>query len=179
MVETVSNFRPVRQTHFRYQASDSSSLQLLLLISFTLSSDAFQDNTAAFQIIELRVLSNWGHPEYTCLYRFRVHGEPVQQWRDAQTGRGVSQERLHRATRTPPGNTEHDCFCLRALHSCISQTIRVHLHPELVLFVLFFPSMWFDPSMHHGHRAANSAWSELHWSTLSMFNRNKMDSSVF
>lgn len=32
---------------------------------------------AAFQLIELRVLSNWGHPEYTCIYRFRVHGEPV------------------------------------------------------------------------------------------------------
>ncbi|EDL19168.1 SUN domain-containing protein 1 isoform 4 [Mus musculus] len=32
----------------------------------------------AFQIVELRVLSNWGHPEYTCLYRFRVHGEPIQ-----------------------------------------------------------------------------------------------------
>ncbi|XP_048641341.1 SUN domain-containing protein 1 isoform X14 [Marmota marmota marmota] len=30
----------------------------------------------AFQILELRILSNWGHPEYTCLYRFRVHGEP-------------------------------------------------------------------------------------------------------
>ncbi|XP_058261997.1 SUN domain-containing protein 1 isoform X2 [Hemibagrus wyckioides] len=38
-----------------------------------------ETNTEAFQIIELRVLSNWGHPEYTCLYRFRVHGEPVQQ----------------------------------------------------------------------------------------------------
>ncbi|XP_059925674.1 SUN domain-containing protein 1 isoform X4 [Gadus macrocephalus] len=33
-------------------------------------------NEQAFQIIEVRVLSNWGHPEYTCLYRFRVHGEP-------------------------------------------------------------------------------------------------------
>ncbi|XP_072889634.1 SUN domain-containing protein 2 isoform X1 [Hemitrygon akajei] len=32
---------------------------------------------AAYQVIELRVNSNWGHPEYTCLYRFRVHGEPV------------------------------------------------------------------------------------------------------
>ncbi|XP_008849666.1 SUN domain-containing protein 1 isoform X4 [Nannospalax galili] len=32
----------------------------------------------AFQIVELRILSNWGHPEYTCLYRFRVHGEPSQ-----------------------------------------------------------------------------------------------------
>ncbi|XP_074170160.1 SUN domain-containing protein 1 isoform X8 [Rhinolophus sinicus] len=32
----------------------------------------------AFQIVELRVFSNWGHPEYTCLYRFRVHGEPIK-----------------------------------------------------------------------------------------------------
>lgn len=32
----------------------------------------------AFQIVELRITSNWGHPEYTCVYRFRVHGEPVQ-----------------------------------------------------------------------------------------------------
>ncbi|XP_074057726.1 SUN domain-containing protein 1 isoform X2 [Macrotis lagotis] len=29
----------------------------------------------AFQIVELRIFSNWGRPEYTCLYRFRVHGE--------------------------------------------------------------------------------------------------------
>lgn len=32
----------------------------------------------AFQIVELRIFSNWGHPEYTCLYRFRVHGEPAK-----------------------------------------------------------------------------------------------------
>ncbi|XP_035195663.1 SUN domain-containing protein 1 isoform X11 [Oxyura jamaicensis] len=31
-----------------------------------------------FQIVELRILSNWGHPEYTCLYRFRVHGKPAE-----------------------------------------------------------------------------------------------------
>ncbi|KAJ6658878.1 hypothetical protein lerEdw1_019514, partial [Lerista edwardsae] len=36
-----------------------------------------EDRNAAFQLVELRVLSNWGHPEYTCIYRFRVHGEPV------------------------------------------------------------------------------------------------------
>uniref|UniRef100_A0A3P9HK13 Sad1 and UNC84 domain containing 1 n=1 Tax=Oryzias latipes TaxID=8090 RepID=A0A3P9HK13_ORYLA len=35
-----------------------------------------EENDKTFQIIEVRVLSNWGHPEYTCLYRFRVHGEP-------------------------------------------------------------------------------------------------------
>ncbi|KAL7869795.1 hypothetical protein AOLI_G00137830 [Acnodon oligacanthus] len=38
-----------------------------------------ENRTNAYQIIELRVLSNWGHPEYTCLYRFRVHGKPTQQ----------------------------------------------------------------------------------------------------
>ncbi|XP_048054931.1 SUN domain-containing protein 2 isoform X2 [Megalobrama amblycephala] len=29
-----------------------------------------------YSMAELRVLSNWGHLEYTCVYRFRVHGEP-------------------------------------------------------------------------------------------------------
>ncbi|KAM4750585.1 uncharacterized protein sun2 [Anableps anableps] len=29
---------------------------------------------AVYRFVELRVLSNWGHVEYTCLYRFRVHG---------------------------------------------------------------------------------------------------------
>uniref|UniRef100_A0A3P9LZH8 SUN domain-containing protein n=1 Tax=Oryzias latipes TaxID=8090 RepID=A0A3P9LZH8_ORYLA len=28
-----------------------------------------------YRVVELRVLSNWGHMEYTCLYRFRVHGK--------------------------------------------------------------------------------------------------------
>ncbi|XP_042336531.1 SUN domain-containing protein 1 isoform X4 [Sceloporus undulatus] len=32
----------------------------------------------AFQIVELRIFSNWGHTEYTCLYRFRVHGRPSE-----------------------------------------------------------------------------------------------------
>lgn len=26
--------------------------------------------------VKLQILSNWGHPKYTCLYRFRVHGIP-------------------------------------------------------------------------------------------------------
>ncbi|XP_061220685.1 SUN domain-containing protein 2 [Neopsephotus bourkii] len=38
----------------------------------------FEDDTiGTYQLVELRVLSNWGHLEYTCIYRFRVHGEPV------------------------------------------------------------------------------------------------------
>ncbi|NXT94917.1 SUN2 protein, partial [Anhinga rufa] len=35
------------------------------------------DTLGTYQLVELRVLSNWGHPEYTCIYRFRVHGEPA------------------------------------------------------------------------------------------------------
>ncbi|KAM3597207.1 uncharacterized protein V6R79_001335 [Siganus canaliculatus] len=38
-----------------------------------------EENDKTFQIIEVRVQSNWGHPEYTCMYRFRVHGEPRPQ----------------------------------------------------------------------------------------------------
>ncbi|TSK67272.1 SUN domain-containing protein 2 [Bagarius yarrelli] len=30
-----------------------------------------------YSLVELRILSNWGHPEYTCVYRFRVHGQPT------------------------------------------------------------------------------------------------------
>lgn len=25
-------------------------------------------------VVELKVESNWGHKDYTCLYKFRVHG---------------------------------------------------------------------------------------------------------
>ncbi|XP_026170566.1 SUN domain-containing protein 1-like isoform X2 [Mastacembelus armatus] len=35
-----------------------------------------EENDRAFQVVEVQVLSNWGHPEYTCMYRFRVHGTP-------------------------------------------------------------------------------------------------------
>ncbi|XP_074867177.1 SUN domain-containing protein 1 isoform X2 [Carettochelys insculpta] len=37
-----------------------------------------EQNENAFQIVELRIFSNWGHTEYTCLYRFRVHGKPTE-----------------------------------------------------------------------------------------------------
>jgi len=33
-----------------------------------------QIDEQAFSYVELKVLSNYGHPQYTCLYRFRVHG---------------------------------------------------------------------------------------------------------
>src|SRR4029434_8237175 len=35
-----------------------------------------EKNDKSFQIIEMRVLSNWGHAEYNCLYRLRVQRAP-------------------------------------------------------------------------------------------------------
>ncbi|KAL4658168.1 SUN domain-containing protein 2-like isoform X1 [Arapaima gigas] len=31
-----------------------------------------------YSAVELKITSNWGHPEYTCVYRFRVHGRPTK-----------------------------------------------------------------------------------------------------
>lgn len=31
-----------------------------------------------YQVVELRIESNHGNPQYTCLYRFRVHGNTVK-----------------------------------------------------------------------------------------------------
>ncbi|XP_061839854.1 uncharacterized protein sun2 [Nerophis lumbriciformis] len=53
-----------------------------LLGAFTYNKDGEPTQTfeipnprdVVYQVVELRVLSNWGHVEYTCLYRFRVHG---------------------------------------------------------------------------------------------------------
>ncbi|KAG5276746.1 hypothetical protein AALO_G00109250 [Alosa alosa] len=28
-----------------------------------------------YPVVELRILTNWGNPSYTCVYRFRVHGQ--------------------------------------------------------------------------------------------------------
>lgn len=38
-----------------------------------------------FQLVEVRVASNWGQPEYTCLYRVRVHGTPFSEVRGSRT----------------------------------------------------------------------------------------------
>ncbi|XP_042325172.1 SUN domain-containing protein 2 [Sceloporus undulatus] len=70
-----------------YGLDEEGQQEGVLLGQFTYNQDEepiqtfhFEDEkktSTAFQLIELRILSNWGHPEYTCIYRFRVHGEPV------------------------------------------------------------------------------------------------------
>ncbi|XP_028156770.1 SUN domain-containing protein 2-like [Ostrinia furnacalis] len=34
-------------------------------------------STKGYNIVRVRVLTNWGHPVYTCVYRVRVHGDLV------------------------------------------------------------------------------------------------------
>ncbi|XP_019729973.1 SUN domain-containing protein 1-like [Hippocampus comes] len=67
-----------------YGLDDAGQERGTLLGSYTYQEDGealqtyhvTEENERAFQIIEVQVLSNWGHQEYTCLYRFRVHGSP-------------------------------------------------------------------------------------------------------
>ncbi|KAM6449358.1 SUN domain-containing protein 3-like isoform 3-T10 [Liasis olivaceus] len=33
------------------------------------------ESSELMSYVKLKVLSNWGHPNYTCIYRFRVHGD--------------------------------------------------------------------------------------------------------
>ncbi|XP_061158537.1 SUN domain-containing protein 1 isoform X2 [Syngnathus typhle] len=55
--------------HYTYQ-EDGESLQIF---------PVKEPTEKTFQVMEVQVMSNWGHPDYTCLYRFRVHGEPRPQ----------------------------------------------------------------------------------------------------
>ncbi|XP_069052960.1 SUN domain-containing protein 2-like isoform X2 [Lepisosteus oculatus] len=66
-----------------YGMDDEKQEEGTLLGKFTYDQDGDSIQTftlpgpapEAYPLVELRVLSNWGHPEYTCVYRFRVHGE--------------------------------------------------------------------------------------------------------
>ena len=34
-----------------------------------------EDDCCTFQYVQIKIRSNYGNPNYTCLYRFQVHGE--------------------------------------------------------------------------------------------------------
>ncbi|CAM0136365.1 Sad1 and UNC84 domain-containing protein [Umbelopsis sp. WA50703] len=50
----------------QYDAEDESALQTFAV-----------DHKKPTRAVVIRINSNWGHPEYTCLYRVRIHGEPI------------------------------------------------------------------------------------------------------
>ncbi|KAJ2080734.1 hypothetical protein H4R24_002876 [Coemansia sp. RSA 988] len=56
-----------------YAPSDASALQIIRPITHSENADG----TIRVRTIILKIKSNWGHPNHTCLYRFRVHGHPV------------------------------------------------------------------------------------------------------
>ncbi|XP_036039001.1 sperm-associated antigen 4 protein isoform X2 [Onychomys torridus] len=45
------------------------------------------DPPSAFPKVKIQILSNWGHPRFTCLYRVRAHGVRISEWaEDNATG---------------------------------------------------------------------------------------------
>ena len=58
----------------RDYCSHNTMRSLSLPPSLFLSQDSVKD---VYRAVQLRVLSNWGNPEYSCVYRFRVHGQPL------------------------------------------------------------------------------------------------------
>lgn len=37
--------------------------------------EVLHPSTKGFRLVRLKIYSNWGNMEYTCVYRVRVHGE--------------------------------------------------------------------------------------------------------
>ncbi|KAK7238374.1 cytoskeletal anchoring protein [Aureococcus anophagefferens] len=58
---------PVDLGSFEYDAADAAKT----VQTFA----ALNDDRQAFDLATLQVTSNYGHPDYTCVYRFRVHGD--------------------------------------------------------------------------------------------------------
>jgi len=62
--------RYVRIAQFEYDADEPNAVQ-----TFPVDEEV-RNMEMDFGIVVLRVLSNWGQ-EFTCLYRFRVHGQMI------------------------------------------------------------------------------------------------------
>ncbi|KAJ1829142.1 hypothetical protein LPJ56_000609 [Coemansia sp. RSA 2599] len=59
---------------YEYEPSDSKPLQIIPTLQDVEGRRG--DGTIRARTIILKVNSNWGHPDHTCIYRFRVHGLP-------------------------------------------------------------------------------------------------------
>jgi len=59
----------IRIANFSYNIQASRNIQ-----SFPVD-DEIRDLGVDFGIVVLKIKSNWGRDEYTCLYRMRVHGQ--------------------------------------------------------------------------------------------------------
>ena len=68
-LRTEHDQNPVRLGSYEYDAVGGPSLQF-----FPVEKETLVATVEPFQLVELEITSNHGHPEYTCLYRFRVHG---------------------------------------------------------------------------------------------------------
>jgi SUN domain-containing protein 1/2 len=62
----------IRIAKFLYDAHSTRNIQ-----TFPVDSDV-RALGVDFGVVVLVVKNNWGRPEYTCLYRFRVHGDMVE-----------------------------------------------------------------------------------------------------
>lgn len=69
--------------HFSVSGYLSEDVERIHLGTFeyNLNGDSFQTfelpaNAETFKFVLLEILTNWGHPEYTCVYSFKVHGDP-------------------------------------------------------------------------------------------------------
>ncbi|KAJ2716402.1 hypothetical protein H4S00_004551 [Coemansia sp. D1744] len=67
--------RLVRLAVHEYAPSDSAALQIIRPAADANGANA--DGTIRVRTIILKINSNWGHSDHTCLYRFRVHGHPA------------------------------------------------------------------------------------------------------
>jgi len=65
-LNTPSEYEGIHLGDFTYD-ENSSALQNFAIENPT-------GKRLRFAYIEMRVTSNWGHPDFTCIYRFRVHG---------------------------------------------------------------------------------------------------------
>lgn len=70
--EPVRDHSPFLITSFSYELNDENPIQTFPVSKKHLRSDR------TVQVVIVKVKSNWGHPDFTCLYRVRVHGRSVE-----------------------------------------------------------------------------------------------------